>query len=411
MQPLTRSRPRPRFFGTSGPSFALDFVNGTNALDPRVTFTRASSATYFDSAGVLQSAANDVPRFDYNPATLAAQGLLIEESRTNTIRNNTMQGAVAGAPGTLPTNWAVFAASGMTTTVVGTGVQSGVTYIDLRISGTSTATFYVMAFDVAATPASAGQSWTESFWAARIAGSLANINAVNFNIRFDSGPVFDSPFVLTETFARQSATTTTPGGATNVIPAVFLNIANSAAIDITIRIGLPQLEQGAFATSVIPTTTTALTRANDLVSVNTLTPWYSESEGTLYVEADAGVGDEPTYGAFQNANLSSIMRTTRAFGFARYVVVDGSTGGFVDTFGPTIPAGSIVKIAQAHKAGDYAMVANGAAPALGNLASVPTVNQLTFGLGGFGTWLNGHVRRVAFFKRRLADSELQALTL
>jgi len=72
-----------------------------------ITFTRASTATYFDSAGVLQSAAIDAPRFDYNPSTLVAQGLLIEEARTNSIRNNTMVGAAAGTPGTNPTNWIV----------------------------------------------------------------------------------------------------------------------------------------------------------------------------------------------------------------------------------------------------------------------------------------------------------------
>jgi hypothetical protein len=56
-----------------------------------ITFTRASTATYFDATGTLQSAAIDVPRLDYDPATLAARGLLIEEQRTNSIRNNTMQ--------------------------------------------------------------------------------------------------------------------------------------------------------------------------------------------------------------------------------------------------------------------------------------------------------------------------------
>ena len=48
-----------------------------------ITFTRASTATYFDATGTLQSAAIDDPRLDYDPATLAARGLLIEEQRTN----------------------------------------------------------------------------------------------------------------------------------------------------------------------------------------------------------------------------------------------------------------------------------------------------------------------------------------
>lgn len=46
-------------------------------------FTRSTTATFFDSDGVLQTAAIDAPRFTYAPDTLAAQGLLIEEARTN----------------------------------------------------------------------------------------------------------------------------------------------------------------------------------------------------------------------------------------------------------------------------------------------------------------------------------------
>ena len=98
-----------------------------------ITFTRASTATYFDSAGVLQSAAVDQPRLDYNPSTLAAQGYLIEESRTNSIRNNTMVGAVVGTPGTIPTNWQVFTnVTGLTRQIVGTGTENGITYIEVK---------------------------------------------------------------------------------------------------------------------------------------------------------------------------------------------------------------------------------------------------------------------------------------
>ncbi|MFM6192892.1 MAG: hypothetical protein ACKPFF_10615, partial [Planktothrix sp.] len=86
------------------PTLDLNFAL-TKSLDPRITFTRASSGTYFDSNGVMQLASANTPRFDHNPNTKESLGLLIEEQRTNSIRNNTMQGAVAGTPGTLPTNW------------------------------------------------------------------------------------------------------------------------------------------------------------------------------------------------------------------------------------------------------------------------------------------------------------------
>jgi len=71
-------------------SLDMSFLGGP--LDPRVTFTRASTGTYFDVNGTLQTAASDVPRFDYDPITHAPLGLLIEEARTNILLNSATLG-------------------------------------------------------------------------------------------------------------------------------------------------------------------------------------------------------------------------------------------------------------------------------------------------------------------------------
>ena len=71
------------------PRLALDFT--TASLDPRVTFIRTTGAlnpaTYINSSGVITAATNNQPRFDYDPVTLVCKGLLIEESRTNSLLN------------------------------------------------------------------------------------------------------------------------------------------------------------------------------------------------------------------------------------------------------------------------------------------------------------------------------------
>jgi hypothetical protein len=69
------------------PRMALDFT--TAILDSRVTVARAgNTATVINSSGYVVPISANLPRFDYDPATLACKGLLIEEARTNVILNS-----------------------------------------------------------------------------------------------------------------------------------------------------------------------------------------------------------------------------------------------------------------------------------------------------------------------------------
>jgi len=52
---------------------------------PTPVLTRASTATFIGSDGLIQSAAINQARFDHDPTTLACKGLLMEEQRTNLV--------------------------------------------------------------------------------------------------------------------------------------------------------------------------------------------------------------------------------------------------------------------------------------------------------------------------------------
>jgi hypothetical protein len=107
------------------PRMALDFTTGV--LDSRVTISRAlNTATCTNSSGVIEIVNANLPRFDYNPVTLAARGLLIEETRTNLFLNSLINGT------SLSTQSVTVAAVAYTISFYGTGT--------ITLSGASSAT-------------------------------------------------------------------------------------------------------------------------------------------------------------------------------------------------------------------------------------------------------------------------------
>jgi hypothetical protein len=405
------------------PTLWLDFQYSTS-LDPRITFTRASTATYFNSSGVLTTAASGAPRFDYNPSTLQPLGLLVEESRTNSIRNNTGQGAVAGTPGTAPTNWSVGGASvGLTREIVGTGTENGITYIDVKYSGTTTgAGARISQFEaITAVAALQNQTWTDSVWLKVAAGSTANVGFEHRVVGYDSSSNIlestNSAPAVTSSLTRFTATRTLTNAAIAYVSAyVAITYASGVAVDITLRIGLPQLEQGAFATSVIPTTTTALTRNADVASMTgtNFSSWYSASEGTVYVDVVSApvntIAQQAWYLSDGTANNAMFLRRNTSGSPAAAVLVSASPQGDISS-GGAISGSATYKTAFAYKANDLAISTNANTVGTDTSASIPTVDRLALGISVASTQsLNGTIRRLAFYPQRLANSQLQALT-
>jgi hypothetical protein len=406
-------------------SLSVNFTNGsTYDFTLRIGLPQLEIGPSATAVNVTSGTAYYGPRFDYNPATLAPLGLLIEESRTNNIRNNTMVGAVAGTPGTLPTNWVVDVSStGLSRQVVGTGVDAGITYIDVRIFGTAAASSYVSVnFETGtAIAATSGQTWTNSFYLKLIGGSTSGIitlpkSGINENTSAGVYITGASGGQLTPTSSWQRSvyTRTLSGGGTvaYAFPYLIIDVSNGAAIDITLRIGLPQMEQGAFATSVIPTTTTALTRAADVASVNTLTPWFNAVEGTLFAEAVAVGLRNP--GAQYQVTLGTSGTNENRIRF-----VDGnvaaqihSSSGETFAYSTAATINTAYKTALAYKANDSAAAINGTASATDTSVTLPSaLTAMYLGQNAVNTQqINGYLRRITYYPRRLANAELQAIT-
>ena len=366
------------------------------------------------------------PRFDYDPATLAARGLLIEEQRTNSIRNNTMQGAVVGAPGTLPTNWSASLAGGLSREVFAVGQVNGINYIDLRVFGTTTNTNLALnlAFEpITGVSSASGQAWAESMYLSLVGGSLSGVANTRLYLSSTDGVSELAYFNLgdvtpTSALTRFSGTASpATAGMTAVRPMLWVQHNGiGTAIDFTLRIGLPQLELGAFATSVIPTTTTALTRAADVATMTgaNFSDWYNQTEGTLLTTT---LAFNQTFAP--NRFISTIDDGTTSNIIGAYIATDLNATTFVVNGGvaqyqeviSTVSNTSANKISVTYKANNFTSACNGVIGPVDTSGNVPVVNKITFGNRTDGARpLNGWVRSFSYYPKQLSAGQLQALT-
>lgn len=190
------------------------------------------------------------------------------QSRSNQLRNGSMQGAVAGTPGTAPTNWVV-GATGLTVQQSAVGIQNGLDIIDYRLSGTTGATSATISFETSTgVDALSGQVWTESAFLAIVAGAKTNITSLFFTVTENTAA---GAFVanndgadflasLSPVLQRFSATRTLAGGGTvaKAWPRLRMAWSSAVAVDITLRIGRPMFHQGSVALSPLRTSGVAL---------------------------------------------------------------------------------------------------------------------------------------------------------
>lgn len=258
--------------------------------------TGSTATDYIKTTSTINSA----PRFTHDPITGESLGLLIEEQKTNYVPNSTMVGASV-SPSTLPTGWGSYLSpAGITLSVVGVSNQNGMNYIDIRFQGTPSTTGEMSVFFGTVIAAALNQTFALSTYVSISAGTTTNISSVNLRIyQLNSGAYVreTATFIasgLRSTPTRFFATSTVGSGVNQVGTGMSIYAANTTTpIDITLRIAAPQFESGLTPTSVIPTTTAAVTRVADNVYSylgKTNLCLQSETFGTTWTSSGASVG-------------------------------------------------------------------------------------------------------------------------
>ncbi len=290
------------------PLVDYSFLGGS--LPTTFSFARASTGARVNASKSFVAMGIDVPRFDYDLVTGGPLGLLYESQSTNYIKNSTMQGAVAGTPGTLPTNWSTYSAgSSLTREVVGVGTEYGMPYIDLRLYGTPVASNgYQLFFEpTSGITGVQGETFTLSVFVRYVAGSLSNVTPIRLSIdEYDSTSGYEAGgnaiVTIPEDMPSSPLYYTRPLSDVDtdrVRGVVQVSTTTGQAVDVTLRFYQPQMEKQSSASSPIPTSGSSVTRAADALSFNiphgadTLRYVFDDSS-TQDVAVSAGVYAVPT---------------------------------------------------------------------------------------------------------------------
>jgi hypothetical protein len=406
------------------PTLDLNFAR-VKALDPRITFTRASGGSYTGADGLIKYAGVNEPRFDHDPTTGESLGLLIEESRTNlVVRSNDFS------------TW-IFEGSGLRTqNLVG---PDGVSNSAWRIADNDTAADFIRFYtSISITPSSTTNYCLSCF-----------INSLSQSLELDLYAFFVGSSVKGSLIRYNTVTDTiTPlvGDGNGILPTTFgrvfypngwirlyfvVNDANSGlnnALQFRIypngrdgndvgSMGIfgAQVEVGSFPTSYIPTEGSSRTRAADNASMTgtNFSSWYRQDEGTIYGSAKTFQGLNSYIagiwgGSVQNRIALNWDSLSRFFSGSRYLNVFSGTS----TSAGTAPIDTFGKIAFAYQLYNNASSWNGGQVLKSFPLGFPNFTRLDIGNNNnsAGNYLNGTIRRLTYYPKRLPDAQLQALT-
>lgn len=395
---------------------ALDFTSAS--LDPLISFTRiGATATVVNSSGLIESVAADTPRFDYNLITLACNGLLIEEARTNNLTYSEDFSAATGA--WTNTRLASTTNSGTSpdglnnaNAVIEDSSASNTHLLERTVSFIAGTTYTFSGFFKAN-----GRNWVRLFFSSAAFGSntLAFFDCQNGVL----GTTANAPTTTIENFGNGwyrfsiSKTATSTASAPLRINLASANNAVTYSGDGASGIYAwgAQLEAGAFATTYIPTEASTVTRNADVATITgaDFNGFWRAGKGSSLVKAQPLTvsGIRPVL-QFDDATADNIIALRgNAANPELYVRTGGVDQAQIDA--GTIAAGTSYRLAGAWATNNCAASLNSGTPVLDGVATIPTVTQARIGSDGTN-YLNGYIEAIEYYDERLPSASLQVLS-
>jgi hypothetical protein len=390
--------------------------------------TRATTATRVNASGLIESVASGVPRLDYytSGGTAGCPALLVEPSAANGILNSqdTATSWLLGA--NLTSGYTdVIGVSGnnLTVAVSGSGIGSAAGRLarfgnNVALASGST---YTISFLIKKTG-----THTIGGYFGLITGAASGEIGAGFNVSgsFSSGSIFNTAGVTsrirrverfgTDVFRCSETFTMTASGTLTAFilgPTVSTTSDANSAVGTQIAFAAPQIELGALPTSFIPTTTAAVTRNADLISLSSVSGVIGQTEGTIYWEGAINRYDRVFFTLASGTSTTQCVRLqTTGAGLIQGVVLSGTAQCIIGTLA-AVTLGQFYKVAFAYKENDFVLYLNGVQQNTDTSGTLPTNLNSVYLLNSNGTEITDQrCRAAALYTTRLTNAELAALT-
>lgn len=397
------------------PRTTLNFLSG--ALDPLITFARTdNTATVIDSSGVVASINADLPRFDYDPTTQTLRGLLIEEARTNLC----LQSAFASEYTTLGSVFTPDSLVSPSGTVTAASLIPDVTTSVKRVRRTNFTVVNGAAYTASAfvKPNGYDFAYIREGWTT---GNYVLFNIVNATVvkSGGAGTILSSGLSATK-FKDGWVRITMPSLAGSTTFRLEVGVCSSASqTDTTtwagdgtsgIYVWGTQGEAGAFATSLIPTTSSTVLRNADIAAVtggNFTGFWQATTGGAVVQARPISVSGTRPLAQFDDNTADNII-SLRGNSTNPELYIKATTDQAQIDAG-TIAANTVYALGGAWNTDSCAAAVSGGAAVTDTSATIPTVTQLRLGSDGTN-YLNGHLQTLRYWPQRLTNAEVQAFS-
>ena len=368
-------------------------------------FTRASNGTFVNKSGLIETAANGVPRIDFLGNTNGA--LLLEPQRTNLVTQSNQ----------FDTTWNL---ENLAVTSNQVGVGGSVDAWKLTPSVTSTyhrlTNSVTGAANLAVTLSVYAKSDGYNFL--RISengssGDYATFNLLNGSVANNTSLEAKIEIVGNGWYRCSSSIIATPSHRFDMYVMESATIQQPWSGDGTsgVLIYGAQLEVGSYATSLINTQGSAVTRVADACSQTPPSGIIGQTEGTIYAEMNVpsieSVGGFSGFRIFDGTSANQISFIIYPTGRLQSIAFDGGTlVSNINDSGYGLTSG-VHKIAIAYKLNDYVLYVDGSIVGSDTSATVPSVNQFIVSYTDGGSQIYNESK---IYNTRLSNSELAALT-